>query len=214
MSKTPMTWLGLIKLKLAEEKAKGKSPSIGDVTPLAKKEWVQIKEGKHPKYMQGKAQTFARKKKGNNKSIKADSDADDSSSNSKSSRSSSSSSKKSRSNSSRSNSSKSSNSNDNQEDIHALLSKIKMCGKCKKKVANILGKKKSMKGGYSTFYNTTPLISGAELGAPDAGPKFPMLAGGGKKNKTKKQRAGCGTCVMGGGAPPALSPAAVTADVA
>ena len=224
MSKTPMTWLGLIKLKLAEEKAKGKSPSIGDVTPLAKKEWVQIKEGKHPKYMQGKAQTFARKKKGNNKSIKADSDADDSSSNSKSSSSSSSSSKKSRSNSSNSsrkssrsnssNSSKSSNSNDNQEDIHALLSKIKMCGKCKKKVANVLGKKKSMKGGYTTFYNTTPLISGAELGAPDAGPKFPMLAGGGKKNKTKKQRAGCGTCVMGGGAPPALSPAAVTADVA
>jgi hypothetical protein len=85
-----------------------------------------------------------------------------------------------------------------------------MCGKCKKKVANILGKKKSMKGGYTTFYNTTPLISGAELGAPDAGPKFPMLAGGGKKNKTKKQRGGCaGTCVMGGGAPPALSPAEV-----
>ncbi len=58
-----MTWLELIKLKLSEEKAKGKSPSIGDVTPLAKKEWVQIKEGKHPLYMQGKAQTFARKKK-------------------------------------------------------------------------------------------------------------------------------------------------------
>lgn len=58
-----MTWLELIKLKLNEEKAKGNSPSIGDVTPTAKKEWVQIKEGKHPLYVQGKAQTFARKKK-------------------------------------------------------------------------------------------------------------------------------------------------------
>jgi hypothetical protein len=63
MSKKPITWLELIKLKLGEEKAKGKAPSIGDVTPLAKKEWVQIKEGKHPMYTQGKAQTFARKKK-------------------------------------------------------------------------------------------------------------------------------------------------------
>ena len=70
MSKKPMTWLELIKMKLKEEKDKGKSPSIGDVTPLAKKEWVQIKEGKHPLYVQGKAQTFARKKKGDNKSRK------------------------------------------------------------------------------------------------------------------------------------------------
>jgi hypothetical protein len=71
MSKKPMTWLELIKQKLSEEKAKGKSPSIGDVTPAAKKEWVQIKEGKHPLYIQGKAQTFARKKKGENKTKKA-----------------------------------------------------------------------------------------------------------------------------------------------
>ncbi len=65
-----MTWLELIKLKLSEEKAKGKAPSIGDVTPLAKKEWVQIKEGKHPLYIQGKAQTFARKKKSDTKTRK------------------------------------------------------------------------------------------------------------------------------------------------
>lgn len=70
MSKKPITWLELIKLKLAEEKAKGKAPSIGDVTPLAKKEWVQIKEGKHPLYIQGKAKTYARKKKGENKTRK------------------------------------------------------------------------------------------------------------------------------------------------
>ena len=65
-----MTWLELIKLKLSEEKAKGKSPSINDIMPLAKKEWAQIKEGKHPSYEQGKAQTFARKKTGTNKTKK------------------------------------------------------------------------------------------------------------------------------------------------
>ncbi len=65
-----MTWLGLIKEKLAEEKAKGKAPSINDIMPLAKKEWAEIKAGKHPKYEQGKAQTFARKKKGEKKTKK------------------------------------------------------------------------------------------------------------------------------------------------
>lgn len=70
MSKKPMTWLGLIKEKLAEEKAKGKAPSINDIMPLAKKEWAEIKAGKHPKYEQGKAQTFARKKKGEKKTKK------------------------------------------------------------------------------------------------------------------------------------------------
>ena len=70
MSKKPMKWLELIKLKLSEEKAKGKSPSINDIMPLAKKEWAQIKEGKHPSYEQGKAQTFARKKTGSTKTKK------------------------------------------------------------------------------------------------------------------------------------------------
>jgi hypothetical protein len=70
MSKKPMTWLGLIKEKLGEEKAKGKAPSINDIMPLAKKEWAEIKAGKHPKYEQGKAQTFARKKKGEKKTKK------------------------------------------------------------------------------------------------------------------------------------------------
>ena len=63
MSKKPISWLELIKLKLNEEKKKGNSPSINDIMPAAKKEWAQIKAGTHPTYMQGKAQTFARKKK-------------------------------------------------------------------------------------------------------------------------------------------------------
>ena len=114
-----MTWLELIKLKLSEEKAKGKSPSIGDVTPLAKKEWVQIKEGKHPLYIQGKAQTFARKKKGENKTRK----------NSKGS-------------------SSSPGSMASEGDLEQLLRDIKLCGKCSKKVDKYM-KKKGMKGGNS-----------------------------------------------------------------
>ena len=51
MTKTPITWIGLLKQKIS---LKGKGTSIGDVAPEAKKEWVQIKEGKHPKYTQGK----------------------------------------------------------------------------------------------------------------------------------------------------------------
>ena len=111
MSKKPMTWLELIKLKLSEEKSKGKSPSIGDVTPFAKKEWVQIKEGKHPLYVQGKAQTFGRKKKGTKKSRKNDS------------------------------SMKASSPVNNEMDIQKQISQLKLCGKCKKKMDKIMKKK-------------------------------------------------------------------------
>ena len=130
MSKTPITWLELIKMKLKEEKDKGNSPSIRDVVPEAKKDWAQIKEGKHPKYIQGKAKTHARKKnKGENK--------------------------KSRKNSMKSfkSSSKSiSNSNSNSTprtpsvDIQELIDELKLCNKCKKK-ANKLMNKKNMSGG-------------------------------------------------------------------
>jgi len=53
MSKKPMTWMDVIKEQLAKLRKEGKSPSIGDVTPMAKKEWAEIKAGKHPLYMQG-----------------------------------------------------------------------------------------------------------------------------------------------------------------
>jgi len=119
MSKKEMTWLGLIKLKLAEEKAKGKAPSIGDVTPLAKKEWVQIKEGKHPLYIQGKAQTHARKNKGENKTKK---------------------------NKGTSRSSSPGSPGSSSPSLQELLEEVKLCGKCKKKVEKAM-KKKGMKGG-------------------------------------------------------------------
>ncbi len=115
-----MTWLGLIKEKLAEEKAKGKSPSINDIMPLAKKEWAQIKSGSHPKYEQGKAQTFARKNKGEKKT------------------------KKNKASSPKSSSSKSSSAKS--PAINDVLHEAKICNKCKKKVEKVM-KKKGMSGG-------------------------------------------------------------------
>lgn len=51
-----MTWIDVIKEQLAKMRKEGKSPSIGDVTPAAKKEWAEIKAGKHPRYSQGSSQ--------------------------------------------------------------------------------------------------------------------------------------------------------------
>lgn len=69
MSKKPITWIELLKEKIS---LKGKGTSIGDVAPEAKKEWVQIKEGKHPKYTQGKMTKSSTKK---NKSGKKNKEA-------------------------------------------------------------------------------------------------------------------------------------------
>jgi hypothetical protein len=116
MSKKPMSWLELIKMKLKEEKG----ASMKDVMPAAKKDWAQIKAGTHPLYVQGKAQTFARKKKSESstktrKSMKSASATPAASSTSAA-------------------------------ELEKLLAEIKLCGKCKKKVDKIMGKK-GMKGG-------------------------------------------------------------------
>jgi hypothetical protein len=126
MSKKPITWLELIKLKLSEEKAKGKSPSIGDVTPLAKKEWVQIKEGKHAMYIQGKAQTFARKKKGENKTKKN---------------------AKHQSASASSSSTSPSSPEKEAASLQELMEQVKLCSKCTKKVEKYMKKKKGTQAG-------------------------------------------------------------------
>ena len=61
--KTPITWLGLLKEKLNYlKKTTGKSVSVGEVAGEAKKEWVQIKKGLHPKYIQGMQQGKQSKK--------------------------------------------------------------------------------------------------------------------------------------------------------
>ena len=63
MGKTEITWLELINQKLSARKKEGKTASISEVAPEAKAEWVKIKAGTHPDYIQGKAKTHARKNK-------------------------------------------------------------------------------------------------------------------------------------------------------
>ena len=65
--------MDVIKEQLAKMRKEGKSPSIGDVTPAAKKEWAEIKSGKHPLYSQGTSNGKQGKsnKQGKNKTQKA-----------------------------------------------------------------------------------------------------------------------------------------------
>jgi len=137
MGKTEITWIGLIKLKLNELKKQGKSPSIGDVTPYAKKEWVQIKEGNHPKYIQGKAKTVRRKSKGSKGSL--------SKSNKKMTKSKSSLS--------------SASCDDPKVIIENFLSKCKLCAKCKKSVQKAM-KKDGMSGGHGGVASNAGAVTG------------------------------------------------------
>jgi hypothetical protein len=75
MSKKPMTWMDVIREQLAKLRSEGKTPSIGDVTPYAKKEWAEIKSGKHPLYVQasnkGKSMSISKSiSKGKSKTMK------------------------------------------------------------------------------------------------------------------------------------------------
>jgi hypothetical protein len=110
MSKSPITWIEIIKVKLNEEKKNGNSPSIRDIIPAAKKEWAQVKNGTHPKYTQGKAKTHARKGKKSSKNAKT-----------------------------KKNSAKSSDS-DNMNIIHTILDKAKVCKKCRKNIEKAMKK--------------------------------------------------------------------------
>ena len=118
MSKKPISWLELIKLKLNE----AKGSSMKDIMPVAKKEWAQIKAGSHSLYTQGKAQTFARKKKNTGDNTK-------------------------KTRKSMKNSSSASPSARNTNELEEMLAHVKLCNKCKKKVDKAMGKKKPMKGG-------------------------------------------------------------------
>ena len=122
MSKKPISWLELIKLKLGE----AKGSSLNDIMPETKKAWAQIKAGTHPEYIQGKSQTFARKKKSGDNTTKK--------------------SRKSMKSASASSASASSASSASSPTVEELLAQIKLCGKCKKQVDKLM-KKKSLKGG-------------------------------------------------------------------
>ena len=54
MSKKEISWIGLINALIAERKKAGKPAGVKDVMGDAKKQWVDIKAGKDPKYVKGK----------------------------------------------------------------------------------------------------------------------------------------------------------------
>lgn len=62
--------MDVIKEQLAKMRKEGKSPSIGDVTPAAKKEWAEIKSGKHPLYSQGSSKGRSKGKQSKGKQSK------------------------------------------------------------------------------------------------------------------------------------------------
>lgn len=63
--------MDVIKEQLAKMRKEGKSPSIGDVTPAAKKEWAEIKSGKHPLYSQGSSKGRSKGKQSKGKQSKS-----------------------------------------------------------------------------------------------------------------------------------------------
>ena len=69
MPKTEISWIELIKVLIAENKKAGKSAGVKDVMGDAKKQWVEIKAGKDPKYVKGK-QIITRKKSKKSKKSK------------------------------------------------------------------------------------------------------------------------------------------------
>ena len=63
MSKKEISWIGLIKILIAEKKKAGKPAGVKDVMGDAKKQWVEIKAGKDPTYVKGKPNVTRKKGK-------------------------------------------------------------------------------------------------------------------------------------------------------
>ena len=70
MPKKEITWLELMKSKFAEFKKMGQTPSVKEVANAAKKEWTTVKEGVHPLYIQGSSAGKKGSKKNKRKSEK------------------------------------------------------------------------------------------------------------------------------------------------
>ena len=68
MTKTPITWIGLLQQKM---KLKGKGTSIKDVAKEAKKDWENIKLGKDPKYIKGDMKKTMKSKTMKSKTMKS-----------------------------------------------------------------------------------------------------------------------------------------------
>ena len=63
MGKKEISWVELVTTLSKERKSRGKPGGIKDVMDEAKKEWVDIKNGKHAKYIKGKPPKRTRKSK-------------------------------------------------------------------------------------------------------------------------------------------------------
>ena len=117
--------MDVIKEQLAKMRKEGKSPSIGDVTPAAKKEWAEIKSGKHPLYSQGSSKG---RSKSSNKQSKGN--------------------KQSKSKSKSKTQKMSSNSGmDHQYCIEQMLKKVHLCKKDVSKIHKYMKTMKMQKGG-------------------------------------------------------------------
>ena len=77
MSKKEISWIGLIKVLIAEKKKAGEPAGVKDVMDVAKKEWVDIKAGKHAKYIKGKQVITRRKSKSKTAKKRCDDDEED-----------------------------------------------------------------------------------------------------------------------------------------
>ncbi len=162
-----MTWIDVIKEQLAKMRKEGKSPSIGDVTPAAKKEWEEIKSGKHPRYSQGSSQG----RKGKGSMSKGKGMRKGKSSKGKSSKGKSSKGKSSKGNKTQKNTNPS-GSMDHTYCIEQMLKKVRLC---KKDVAHI-----------HKYLKTLKIQKGGDCGCSQSGGSCDSCQAGGKK-KGKKQ---------------------------
>jgi hypothetical protein len=63
MLKKEISWIGLINALIADKKKAGEPAGVKDVMGDAKKQWVDIKAGKHQKYVKGKPNITRKKGK-------------------------------------------------------------------------------------------------------------------------------------------------------
>ncbi len=162
-----MTWIDVIKEQLAKMRKEGKSPSIGDVTPAAKKEWAEIKAGKHPRYSQGSSQGKKGKSNKKEKSKKKEKSIKQKSN------------KKGKSNKTQKIQKKHmKNSSASMNHTYCIEQMLKKVHLCKKDVAHIHKYMKTQKGG--------------DCGCSQSGGSCGSCQAGGKKGKGMKGGAGAG----------------------
>jgi hypothetical protein len=176
MAKKEMTWMDVIREQLNKMRKEGKHPSIGDVTPQAKKEWEDIKAGKHPLYIQGSSKG---KSKSNSKSNKGKSNKNSSKSKSSNKKNKTSKIGKGANKGMKTRKMKGNAPSSSNMSIEQMLAKVKLCKKDSAKVMKYLKMSGNQKGG-------------------DCG--CDKQSGGKKSKKGRKMKGGTSTSEAGTGA--------------